>query len=172
MEADQERYSGAVLDELHLRLQEQYFKRRITSLRNRLGEEGDMQEDQRRLFHLEQLLASVKASLTNLDPEEGRSYFVDGVSDRATDILEQARAHQSLSLDEMGALVQDADLSPEELEFVYSLLGEMGVEVGEIEEDLEDFAEEEEFLELLDVTIDHTVDDPVRVYLREIGDPC
>ena len=46
----------------------------------------------------------------------------------------------------------------------------MGVEVGEVEEeDLEDFSEEEEFLELLDVTIDHTVDDPVRMYLREIG---
>jgi len=94
----------------------------------------------------------------------------DGVSDEVLqDILEQARAHGSLSLDEMGALVQDADLSPEDLEFVYSLLGEMGVEVGEIEEDLEDFSEEEEFLGLLDVTIDHTVDDPVRVYLREIG---
>jgi RNA polymerase primary sigma factor len=86
------------------------------------------------------------------------------------DILEQARTHGSLSLDEMGALVQDADLSPEELEFVYSLLGEMGVEVGDLEvEDLEDFSEEEEFLGLLDVTIDHTVDDPVRMYLREIG---
>ena len=47
----------------------------------------------------------------------------------------------------------------------------MGVEVGEEaeEEELEDFSEEEEFLELLDVTIDHTVDDPVRMYLREIG---
>jgi len=73
MEADQDRYSGAVLDELHLRLQEQYFKRTITSLRNRLGEGGDVQEDQRHLFHLQQLLASVKAGLTNLDPEEGRS---------------------------------------------------------------------------------------------------
>jgi RNA polymerase primary sigma factor len=94
-----------------------------------------------------------------------------GISDDVLqDILEQARAHGSLSLDEMGALVQDADLSPEELEFVYSLLGEMGVEVGELEEeDLGDFSEEEEFLELLDVTIDHTVDDPVRLYLREIG---
>ena len=38
-----------------------------------LGEGGDVQEDQRRLFHLEQLLASVKANLTNLDPEEGRA---------------------------------------------------------------------------------------------------
>jgi len=73
MEADQDRYSGAVLEELHLRLQEQYFKRKITSLRSLLGEGGDVQEDQRHLFHLEQLLASVKAGLTNLDPEEGRS---------------------------------------------------------------------------------------------------
>jgi RNA polymerase primary sigma factor len=86
------------------------------------------------------------------------------------EILEQARSRGSLSLDEMGALVQDADLTPEDLEFVYSLLLEMGVEVGDIEEeDLEDFSEEEEFLGLLDVTIDHTVDDPVRMYLCEIG---
>ena len=73
MEADQDRYSMAVLEELHLRLQEQHFKRTIASLRSRLGEGGDVQEDQRRLFHLEQLLASVKAGLTNLDPEEGRA---------------------------------------------------------------------------------------------------
>jgi hypothetical protein len=37
-------------------------------------------------------------------------------------ILDQAKARRSLSLEEMGALVQDADLSPEDLEFVYSLL--------------------------------------------------
>ncbi len=94
-----------------------------------------------------------------------------GISDEVLqEILEHAKAQGSLSLDEMGALVQEADLTPEDLEFVYSLLGEMGVEVGELgEEDLEDFSEEEEFLELLDVTIDHTVDDPVRMYLREIG---
>lgn len=94
-----------------------------------------------------------------------------GISDEVLEeIIKHARKHGSLSLDEMGALVQDADLSPEDLEFVYSLLGEMGVEVGELEEEeLEDFSEEEEFLELLDVTIDHTVDDPVRMYLREIG---
>jgi RNA polymerase primary sigma factor len=86
------------------------------------------------------------------------------------EILEQARSRGSLSLDEMGALVQDADLTPEDLEFVYSLLLEMGVEVGDLEEeDLEDFSQEEEFLGLLDVTIDHTVDDPVRMYLCEIG---
>ena len=70
----------------------------------------------------------------------------------------------------MSALVHDADLSPDEVEFLYSLLGDLGVEVVEEEaEELDDFSEEEEFLSLLDVTIDHTVDDPVRMYLREIG---
>ncbi len=72
MEADQARYPLAVLEELHLRVQEQYLRGRITGLRARLTEGGEVQQEQRQLFHLEQLLASVRASLTNLDPEEGR----------------------------------------------------------------------------------------------------
>ncbi len=84
--------------------------------------------------------------------------------------LERAKEQGSLTLDEVNALVQEADLSPDDVEFVYSLLGDLGVEVVEEEdEEVEDFAEAEEFLSLLDVTIDHTVDDPVRMYLREIG---
>ncbi len=38
-----------------------------------LEQGGDVEQEQRQLFHLEQLQASVRASLTNLDPEEGRS---------------------------------------------------------------------------------------------------
>ena len=91
-------------------------------------------------------------------------------ADVLQEVLELARARGSLTLDEVGVLVQDADLSPEEMEFLYSMLVDMGVEVvdGRAEE-LGDFTEEEEFLLYLDVTIDHTVDDPVRMYLREIG---
>jgi RNA polymerase primary sigma factor len=84
--------------------------------------------------------------------------------------LERAKEQGSVTLDEVNALVHEADLAPEEVEFVYSLLGDMGVEVVEEEaEELDDLSEGEEFLSLLDVTIDHTVDDPVRMYLREIG---
>ena len=84
--------------------------------------------------------------------------------------LEQARARGSLTPDEVGAIAQDADLSPTEVEFLYSLLSDLGIEVVEEEtEELDDLSEQEEFLSLLDVTIDHTVDDPVRMYLREIG---
>jgi len=61
-------------------------------------------------------------------------------------------------------------MSAGEVEFLYALLMDMGVEVVDDQaEELGDFAEEEEFLSYLDVTIDHTVDDPVRMYLREIG---
>jgi DNA primase len=75
MEADQERYPVAVLEELHLRVQAQYFERRIAELRGALdqGGDADREQRQRQLFHLEQLHASVRSSLTNLDPEEGRS---------------------------------------------------------------------------------------------------
>ena len=86
------------------------------------------------------------------------------------EILNRARSQGSLTHAEIIAMAGDADPTPDELDFIYSLLGEMGVEVAEAdEEESEDFSEEEEFLELLDVTIDHTVDDPVRMYLREIG---
>jgi DNA primase len=73
MEVDQERYSSAVLEELNLRLQEQYLKRRIAALRVGLDEGSEVRETQRKLFHLEQLLASVRADLTGLDPEERRT---------------------------------------------------------------------------------------------------
>ncbi len=86
------------------------------------------------------------------------------------EILELGRSSGSLTLDEIGVLVQDVDLSPEELESLYSALASIGVEVvDEQTEDLDDTAGEEAFLVRLDVTIDHSVDDPVRIYLREIG---
>jgi RNA polymerase primary sigma factor len=86
------------------------------------------------------------------------------------EVLDRGRARGSMTVDEIGALVRDADLSPDDLEFLYSLLFDLGVEVvDERADELGDFTQEEEFLGLLDVTIDHSVDDPVRMYLREIG---
>jgi len=94
----------------------------------------------------------------------------DFTAEVVQEVLDHGRAQGSLTLDEVGALVKDADLSPDDLEFLYAMLGDLGVEVvDERAEELVDFSEEEEFLGHLDVTIDHSVDDPVRMYLREIG---
>lgn len=71
MEADQGRYAPAVLEELHLRLQEQHLSRSVNRLRRELQEGRGTEQRERHLFHLEQLLYTVRASLTNLDPEEG-----------------------------------------------------------------------------------------------------
>ena len=71
LEADAGRYGPGVLEELHLRVQEQYLNRSVNLLRSRLGEGVDMVEDQRRLFHLEQLLQRVRQNLNSLDPDEG-----------------------------------------------------------------------------------------------------
>jgi len=73
LEADQGRYAPAVLEELHLRLQEQYLRRAINRQRGQLDEGGDVEANQRRLFQLERLHQTVRMSLKNLDPEEGRA---------------------------------------------------------------------------------------------------
>jgi len=73
MEADQGRFSAAVLDELHLRLQEQHLTREIAALRAILDSGEDVSEEQRRLVGLERVLQQVRARLTALDPEEGRA---------------------------------------------------------------------------------------------------
>ena len=73
LEADQGRYAPAVLEELHLRLQEQYLRRAINRQRAQLDEGGDVEVNQRRLFQMERLHQTVMMSLKNLDPEEGRA---------------------------------------------------------------------------------------------------
>jgi DNA primase len=73
LESDQGRYAPAVLEELHLRLQEQYLRRAINRQRAQLDEGGDVEANQRRLFQLERLHQTIRMSLKNLDPEEGRA---------------------------------------------------------------------------------------------------
>lgn len=73
MELDDDKYGPAVLDELHLRLQERYLMRAINRLRQDLKEDSHTEADERHLFHLQRLLQAVRLNLTNLDPEEGRS---------------------------------------------------------------------------------------------------
>ncbi len=73
LEADAGRYSLGALERLHLRVQEQFLNRSVTSLRAQLGEGPDLVEVQRRLFHLDQLLHRVRLSLNSLDTDEGEA---------------------------------------------------------------------------------------------------
>jgi DNA primase catalytic core len=73
MEADQGRFDPMVLEELHLRLQEQYLMSEIGKLRAALDGDGDVAETQRRSLRLQRLLQSVRASLIKLDPDDQRA---------------------------------------------------------------------------------------------------
>jgi RNA polymerase primary sigma factor len=94
-------------------------------------------------------------------------------SELVEEVVDLGKAEGSLTLDQIGLLVQDADPTPEELESLYSLLADVGIEVVDEETAELDGAPElggdEAVLDTLDVTIDHSVEDPVRMYLREIG---
>jgi DNA primase len=71
IEADQGRYPPSVLEELHLRLQQQALERTIARLRSQLDDKEDARAEQERLFRMQQVLQKVRASLLELDPEEG-----------------------------------------------------------------------------------------------------
>ncbi len=91
------------------------------------------------------------------------------------ELVAKGRVRGTLTSEEIGEALQDMELSAERLEELYSALSEAGVEVmgpGEDEEEHvleDDYSEEEQFLSKLDLAIDHSSSDPVRLYLKEIG---
>jgi RNA polymerase primary sigma factor len=87
-------------------------------------------------------------------------------------VLSRGRRLGMLSTDEINEMLQDVDLTPGELEALYNELSEIGVEISEPAEQPEsanDYSAEERFLRQLDLAIDHSSSDPVRLYLKEIG---
>lgn len=85
-------------------------------------------------------------------------------------VFERGREKGVLSPGEVSEILQDADVSPEDLEGLYSRLSDVGIEVTEPgAEEEEDYAEEARFLSKLDLALDHSAGDPVRMYLKEIG---
>jgi hypothetical protein len=70
METDQGRFASTVLEELHLRLQEQFLVHETNKLRGALDGESDVAETQRRLVRLERLLQTVRAKMIELEPDD------------------------------------------------------------------------------------------------------
>jgi RNA polymerase primary sigma factor len=85
-------------------------------------------------------------------------------------LVSRGQEKGSVSPDEVSLLLNQVDISTERLEELYSHLFELGIEVVDPESTEEDdYTEEEQFLTKLDVGIDHSTSDPVRMYLKEIG---
>ncbi|MHB8169799.1 MAG: sigma-70 family RNA polymerase sigma factor, partial [Thermoleophilia bacterium] len=96
--------------------------------------------------------------------------------DEVRDLINEGREHGYLSADRVADVLQDVDLSTEQIENIYSILLDMGIEVVEDDDDLliprveaDPKAEEEEILSRLDLSVKTPTSDPVRLYLKEIG---
>ena len=90
------------------------------------------------------------------------------------ELVSRGKLVGSLSPEEISEALQDLEIPAEEVEGFYSLLAEEGVDVthdggGPAGLDQDDYSAEEQFLSELDLAIDHSASDPVRLYLKEIG---
>jgi len=83
-------------------------------------------------------------------------------------LIEKGKKNGVLTYKEIMDALEDIDLSPEQIEKVYEILESMGIEVID---DMDDFNPEQLLEEDLDLTLPEgiSIDDPVRMYLKEIG---
>lgn len=80
-------------------------------------------------------------------------------------LLDKGKKNGVLTYQEILDEVENIDLSPEQIEKIYEVLESMGIEVQGVANDV-DIIEEE-----IDLSVPEgiAIDDPVRMYLKEIG---
>ncbi len=84
-------------------------------------------------------------------------------------IIELSKAKGVVSYKEMSDILDDYELKPEQMEKLYEVLEEMNIDV--IDEEAAKLEDEETAKEELETAVPNNVsiDDPVRMYLKEIG---
>ena len=86
------------------------------------------------------------------------------------DLIDRGKKKNMLSYKEIMDTLEEIEMTPDQIEKIYENIENFGIEiVGEIDAELEKLEEEEE--EALDLSIPEgvSIDDPVRMYLKEIG---
>jgi RNA polymerase primary sigma factor len=88
-------------------------------------------------------------------------------------LIDEGKEQGYLASDHIADALQDVELTTEQIETIYAHLLEAGVDIVQGEVDLlaeaEDEPEEDIAVSRLDLSIRTTTNDPVRMYLREIG---
>ena len=86
-------------------------------------------------------------------------------------LLDKGKKNGTLTYQEIMDEIEHIELSPEQIEKIYEVLESMGIEVlGQLKPSIEIIEEEEEEEEIdLSVPEGIAIDDPVRMYLKEIG---
>ncbi|MBE0428323.1 MAG: RNA polymerase sigma factor RpoD [Thermoleophilia bacterium] len=98
------------------------------------------------------------------------------VLDEVRELVMEGKEQGYLSSDRVADVLQDVDLNTDQIENIYAMFVDMGIEV--MEEDNELLLEpgvqdgkvnEDEILNRLDLSVKTPTSDPVRLYLKEIG---
>ncbi|MBE7043177.1 MAG: RNA polymerase sigma factor RpoD [Ruminococcaceae bacterium] len=85
------------------------------------------------------------------------------------ELLEKGKKKGMLSYKEIMDALEEIEMDPEQIEKIYESVENMGIEiVGDIEQELEEIQLEPEDLDL-SIPEGISLDDPVRMYLKEIG---
>jgi RNA polymerase primary sigma factor len=86
-------------------------------------------------------------------------------------LIEKGKKKGTLTYEEIMSELEEIDLNPEQIEKIYEVLESMNIDViGDGQDESEDNEEEEE-TEKIDLSVPEgiAIDDPVRMYLKEIG---
>ena len=87
------------------------------------------------------------------------------------ELIDRGKKRGMLTYNEIMDTLEEVDLDKDQVEEVYDNLASMGIDIiGEREEEIEELPETEEIVDL-DISIPKgiNIDDPVRMYLKEIG---
>jgi len=85
------------------------------------------------------------------------------------DLIQRGKAKGMLTYKEIMDAFEEIEIEPEQIEKVYETVENMGIDVvGDIESEMEDIQLTEEDLDL-SIPEGISIDDPVRMYLKEIG---
>ena len=107
--------------------------------------------------------------------QENKEKIEDKAKEKVEKIIKKAKEKGKLTYGELASELDD--INPEQIEKVFDAMESMGVDV--LKDDFEDEPDEEDLKEVEDLKLDEVtqddtfeginVDDPVRMYLREIG---
>ncbi|MGI6129088.1 MAG: RNA polymerase sigma factor RpoD [bacterium] len=88
-----------------------------------------------------------------------------------TELMKKGKKSGTVSYTEIMDTLQNVELDPEQIDRVYGVLAEAGIEVIDDDGNVEPLVEEEEESEEADLSVPEgvAIDDPVRMYLKEIG---
>ena len=94
----------------------------------------------------------------------------------AQELVEQGKKQGELTYNEISAKLETMEMEPEQIELIYEFLEKQGIEIiGNFGEEIPELEEDDDFEitedELADLSVPDSVsiDDPVRMYLKEIG---